>query len=160
MPLLLLDMKFVLKAGISYQPTLHHARISFQQSFWVQEALQVDTQQIQMARVVWQQVSQELNGLEADRAALLSRIQDHESQPLAWLSHASEKATGTAKLLGLVAELTKNALLQHEVMRHATRIFAWQICSPDTSARSVCHSCPAFPDFVGILKAMAAMPDG
>ncbi len=126
----------------------------------MQDALQVDAHQIQMARVVWQQVCQELDGLEEDQEALLRRIQHHDSQPLAWLSRASEKAVGTVKLLELVAELTHNALLQQEVMRHASGVFGWQICSPDTAARLTCYSCPAFPDPVSILKAMAAMPDG
>ncbi len=56
-----------------------------------------------------------------------------------------------------VAELTENALLQLEILRHASRVLSWQICSPDTMAQILVHAWPAFPDLLGTLKAMAAM---
>lgn len=122
-----------------------------------QDSWNVDAHQTDMARDVWQQVSQELGSIQTERAAILHRMQQCSSQPLAWRSHAPAKAAGSVQLLEQAAELSKNALLHQEVLRHATRTLTFQICSPDTMARIASQSCPAFPDLLGILKAMAAM---
>ena len=126
----------------------------------MQAALHVDANQIQMAKAIWRQVSQELAGIQTERQAILDRIQQLESQPLTWLSDASAtpaKTASASQLLKQVSELTANTLQQHVVLRQASCLVVWQICSPDTIARAMCYSWPAFPDLVGILKAMAAM---
>ncbi len=123
----------------------------------LQEALELDGVQIQMAKSIWQGVSQELAILQAEREAILQSIRQQDMQPVAPSPHASLKAAALLELLEQVSQLTKNATLQHEVLRHASCLMVWQICSPDTMARAMCHSWPAFPDLLGILKAMAGM---
>ena len=46
-----------------------------------------------------------------------------------------QEASKTAKLLDKVAELSENAQVQQEVLRHGVRVLIWQICSPSTLAR-------------------------
>ena len=123
----------------------------------MQDALHVDSNQIQMAKAIWQQVSQELEHIQTERRAILDRIQQQDSQPLTWLSDASGKSASALQLLEQVSELKTNALRQHEVLRQASCLIVWQICSPDTFARAMHHSWPAFPKLMEILKAMAAM---
>ena len=123
----------------------------------VQAALDVDANQIQLAKGIWRQMCQELEGIQAERQGILERIEQQDSRPLAWLSHASVKTATALQILKQVSELKENALLQHEALRHASQSFIWQICSPDTVARAMHYSSPAFPDILGILKAMAAM---
>ena len=123
----------------------------------VQAALHVDANQIRMAKGIWRQTCQELADIQAERQDILERIEQQDSRPLAWLSHASVKTAAALQLLEQVSELKQNALLQHEVLRQASQLVVWQICSPDTAARVMHYSRPAFPNILGVLKAMAAM---
>ncbi len=112
-----------------------------------------------MAKDVWQVCSRELQHGRAQRQAILERIQQRQVEPQAWNTDASPMASGVDKLLQEVAELTENALLESEILGHAARMLSWQICSPDSIVRFVCHSWPAFPDLIGAIKAIAAMPE-
>ena len=124
----------------------------------LQKVLQLDAHQVDMARETWRQLCQELDSVQAERNIILNRIRHHQSEAQAWRTHSFSKTMEACNLLEQVAELHENALLQQEVLRHASRAATWQICSPDTMARGICHSWPAFPDVLGILKAIAAMP--
>ena len=124
-----------------------------------QEVLQVDAQQIRAAKGLWKETSQELEHQQAQRKAILDRMQQLSVQPQDWVTCASSAACGAGQLLRQVAELTENALLEVEILGHASRVLSYQICSPDSIARLVCYSWPAFPDLLGALKAVAAMPE-
>ena len=112
-----------------------------------------------MAKQVWREASRELQNLYAQRDDTMDCIRLIDRPPEAWATQASSKAEGTMKLLEKVVELTENALLQQEVLRHASRTLSWQICSPETMAWTICHAWPAFPDLLETLKAIAAMPE-
>lgn len=124
----------------------------------MQRVLHLDDCQIEMARPVWRQASAQLGKLQAQRAEILSQIQLNDTQPLMWHDPARYRASHTVTLLEQVAELTENALLQQEVLRHASRLCAWQVCSPDTLAHAICHAWPAFPDLLMTLKTIADAP--
>ena len=123
----------------------------------MQDELHVDAHQIETAKGIWRRVCQELGIIQAERQTILDRIHQQDSQPT-WLSQASVKTASALQLLEQVSELRENALLQHEILRQASCLVVWQICSPDNMARAMRYSWPAFPDLLGILKAMAAMP--
>ncbi len=123
----------------------------------LQDALQLDESQIQMAKSIWQRVSCELAILQAERESVLESINRQDMKPLAPSLQGTLKAAATLELLEQVSKLSKNGDLQHELLRHASCLVVWQICSPDTIARVMCHSWPAFPDLLGLLKAMSGM---
>ncbi len=112
-----------------------------------------------MARHLWKQASDCLSQLRAEQAELVSHLHLSDAQPHTWEDPTTYHAARAEKLLKKVAELRENGLLQHEILHHASRMCAWQICSPDTLARIVCHSWPAFPDIIGILEAIACCLD-
>ena len=64
-----------------------------------------------------------------------------------------QEASKTGKLLDRVAELSENAQVQQEVLRHGIRVLVWQICSPATLTRHApvppsAASCKLLPVFV------------
>ena len=124
-----------------------------------QEVLQVDANQIRAAKGLWKETSRELENQQAQRQAILEHMQQVNVQPQDWVTCASSAVGGVGKLLQHVAELTENALLEVEILGHACRVLSYQICSPGSIARLVCYSWPAFPNLLGALKAVAAMPE-
>ena len=124
----------------------------------MQDALHLDANQIKMAKGIWRQVCQELGGIQAERRAILLSVQQQDSQPLAWLADAPEKTAAALQLLEQVSKLKENAFLQSKILRHACRLFVWQICSPENLALVFWDSWPAFPNLFGLLKTVAAMP--
>ncbi|KAK9866126.1 hypothetical protein WJX84_004598 [Apatococcus fuscideae] len=120
--------------------------------------LRLDSNQLQAARQIWKQVSAALVKLEAERAEILSQIYVNDAQMLGLQGAHMQEASKTGKLLDRVAELSENAQVQQEVLRHGVRVLVWQICSPATLTRLVCSAWPTFPDLISTLQAIAS-PD-
>ncbi|KAK9865669.1 hypothetical protein WJX84_006738 [Apatococcus fuscideae] len=133
---------------------------AFQDSAEMMSLLRLDRHQAETARQVWAEATIQLNRLAAERAELLSQIRMGDAQPLAWQEPVLCGAPNTAKLLGQAAQLTQNAYQQRAVLRHASRLCIWQICSPDTLARVIHHAWPGFVDVLGLLQAIAASASG
>ena len=98
----------------------------------------------------------QLSRLQTEQGKILSRIRLGDAQSAAWQQSATCSASHQVRLLQQVAELSENVLLQQEVQRHASRLFVWQVCSPNALAQAICHAWPAFLDIPGTLQAIAA----
>ena len=122
----------------------------------LQRVLQLDIRQARAAHRIWRQATLQLSRLQTEQGEILSQIRCCDAQPAAWHHPASYSASRQVQLLQQVAELSENALLQHEVLRHTSRLFVWEVCSPNALAQAICHAWPAFPDMLGSLRAVAA----
>ena len=109
-----------------------------------------------MARHVWKQSEVRLSSLRAERAELIAQVNLYDAQPEAWQSTSPYARPRTGALIEQTAALAENAVLEREVLRHAARVFAWQVCSPDAVARAICHYFPALPNSLVALQAIAA----
>ena len=122
----------------------------------VQEVLQLNTHQMEMARHVWKQSEARLSSLRAERAELIAQVNLYDAQPEAWQAPSAYTRPRTETLIQQTAALAENALLEQEVLRHAARVFAWQVCTPDAVARAICHYFPALPNSLEALQSIAA----
>ncbi|KAK9826080.1 hypothetical protein WJX74_010878 [Apatococcus lobatus] len=123
---------------------------------YAQEVLQLDSHQIDMARHVWKQSQARLSSLRAERAELIAQVNLYDAEPEAWQATTPYTRPRTETLIQQTAALAENAVLEQEVLRHASRIFAWQVCTPDAVARAICHNFPALPNSSAALQAIAA----
>ncbi|KAK9863888.1 hypothetical protein WJX84_006032 [Apatococcus fuscideae] len=123
----------------------------------LKKALRLDTQQVRIARQAWKATSEALVELEAKRGDILSQIFQNDAANRGWQGSHLHEASKTAKLLDKVAELSENAQVQQELLRHGVRVLIWQICSPATLARLVCCAWPAFPDLIATLQTIASV---
>ena len=121
----------------------------------MQKCLELDMWQSRSASHMWKVTADALAELKTKQADILSRLSLHadvaESQ-----TNRMQAGPRTTWLLGRVAELSENALLQQEVVRSASRTFVWHICSPDNLARLMQIMWPTFPPLLYSLQAAAA----
>ncbi|KAK9830835.1 hypothetical protein WJX74_009251 [Apatococcus lobatus] len=118
--------------------------------------LRLDRRQVQLTRKVWAETCRAVEELETERRNLLSVISPADVQHLAWQQPTSTTQSSRAQLvMNHAAKLAENARLQQEIVRHGSRVFIWQVCTPDTAARINLRTYPAVPDLVATLRAVA-----
>ncbi|KAK9866128.1 hypothetical protein WJX84_007468 [Apatococcus fuscideae] len=93
----------------------------------IMRVLQLDIRQARAAHRIWRQATLQLSRLQTEQGEILSQIRCCDAQPAAWHHPASYSASRQVQLLQQVAELSENALLQHEVLRHTSRLFVWEV---------------------------------
>lgn len=107
---------------------------------------------------MWKEASAVLDRLEQERGELVSRMGSgplHADPVLAQRASHLHESPSTEALLQQVSQLSRNAQLQAEWVRIATRKLVWQVFSPEGMIRLGCLCWPMVPDMIYILRTLA-----
>ena len=117
--------------------------------------MKLDAGQRKLACKLWAHACHQVQQLELERLELLSNFNPFDAQPAAWQAPFGAHMPRRSKAVEQSVKLAENARLQLEVIRNASLVWIWQVCSPDNGARLICRASPDVPDVISALRALA-----
>ncbi|KAK9836551.1 hypothetical protein WJX74_002923 [Apatococcus lobatus] len=117
--------------------------------------MKLDTSQTRLASKLWNHTCHLVQQLELERLELVSSFNPFDTQPLAWQAPLEAHWPRQSRAMEQSVKLAENEQRQLEVVRNASLIWVWQVCSPDNGARLICRSSPNPPDVISALRTVA-----